>query len=346
MKKYFLLLLMPAFCLAAYSQNKSDKAYLTKSFSGESINSVVSETSGGNITVTAVDPSGSHVEVFVNQNNNWKKALSDDEIKSRIEDDYDLTVSVTNNKLTATAKPKHRITDWKKALSFSFKIYISKTADADLQTSGGNIELTGLTGKKDFSTSGGNLVLNDLEGKTKGRTSGGNIYLRSSKDDLDLTTSGGNIDAANSAGDINMSTSGGSIKIEGLKGNIKVGTSGGNIKGEAIDGDLSAQTSGGNVSLQGLSCSLKTSTSGGNIDVSMNSLGKFISINNSAGRVNLQLPKSAAVDLKLSAMKISTGTMENFKGSLEKDEVNGALNGGGVPVTVHAGSGHINLELN
>ncbi len=346
MKKYFFFLSMALSFLAVNAQNKSEKAYLTKSFSGESINHVVSETSGGNITVTAAGASESRVEVFVNPNNNWQKSLSDDEIKRRIDEDYDLNVSIDNNKLTATAKPKHRITDWKRSLSFSFKIYVPKTAQTDLLTSGGNIELTGLAGKKDFTTSGGNLVLNDIEGKTKGTTSGGNIYLRNSKDDVDLTTSGGNIDAENSSGNISISTSGGSIRIDNLKGTIKVGTSGGNIRGNGVDGDLSASTSGGNISLQSLNCSLNTSTSGGNIDVSMNSIGKFVSIHNSAGRVNLQIPKNAAVDLKLSAMKISTGTMENFKGNSSKDEVDGALNGGGIPVTVDAGSGKINLEFN
>lgn len=344
--KYFFLLLFANICLAVNAQNKSEKAYVTKSFSGEAISSVVSETSGGNISVTAVSPSEAHVEVFVNQNNNWQKSLSDDEIKNRINDDYDLNISIDNSKLTATAKPKHKITDWKKSLSFSFKIYVPKAAETELRTSGGNIELTGMTGKKDFTTSGGNLVLNDIEGQTKGRTSGGNISLRNSKDDLDLTTSGGNINAENSSGNINISTSGGSIKIEGLKGIIKAGTSGGNIKGQAIEGDLSAHTSGGNISLQALNCSLKTGTSGGNIDVQMKGLGKFVSINNSAGKVSLQIPKNSAVDLKLSAMKISTGTMENFKGNLTKDEVDGALNGGGIPVTVDAGSGKISLEFN
>ncbi len=62
--------------------------------------------------------------------------------------------------------------------------------------------------------------------------------------------------------------------------------------------------------------------------------------------MNLQLPKNAGVDLKLTAMKISTGKMENFKGSLDKEEVNGSLNGGGIPVTVDAGGGKINLDFN
>ena len=169
--------------------------------------------------------------------------------------------------------------------------------------------------------------------------------MRDSKDDLDLTTSGGNIDAENSSGNINISTSGGSIKLDGLKGNIKASTSGGNIQGATIEGDLSAHTSGGNISLHELNCGLKAGTSGGNIDVSIKNLVKDISINNSAGNVNLKIPKNKGANLKLYAMKISTETLENFKGTNNKEEIEGTLSGGGIPVTVDAGSGKINLEF-
>jgi hypothetical protein len=347
MKKYFFLFLLANICLAVNAQTTSDKEpYLTKSLSGESVNNVKVETSGGNISVFGVNPSESRVEVFVSQNSNRLKSLSADELKTKVNEDYDLDVSVKNSKLTATAKSKHRINDWKKALNFSFKIYVPKNVTTDLVTSGGNIELTGISGNQEFTTSGGNLVLNAIEGKIKGTTSGGNISLRDSKDELDLTTSGGNIDAENSSGNINLSTSGGSIKLQGLKGNIKASTSGGNVGGATIGGDLSAHTSGGNISLYELNCGLKAGTSGGNIDVSVQNLVKDISINNSAGNVNLKIPKNKGIDLKLSANKISTESLENFKGTNNKDEIDGTVSGGGIPVTVDAGGGKINLVFN
>ena len=347
MKKYFFLLLLVNICFAVNAQNKSDKEpYLTKSFSGESINKVMAETSGGNISVTGVEPSESRMEVFVTQNNNRKNSLTDDELKSRVNGDYDLDVSVKNNELTVTAKSKHRITDWKKALNFSFKIYVPKNTATDLTTSGGNISLSGLSGDKDFTTSGGNLNLEALEGKTKGRTSGGNINLSNSKDEIDVSTSGGNIDAEKSSGNISIVTSGGSINMKDLNGKIKASTSGGNVKGETISGDLNASTSGGNVSLRNLTCALKAATSAGNIDISIKKLVDHVSINNSAGKVNIEIPKNTGVDLKLYAMKISTGSLENFSGSNSDEEINGTVNGGGIPVTVDAGSGKINLVFN
>lgn len=343
MKKLFSFLLLANICFAINAQNKSSKEpYLTKSLSGETIKSVMAQTSGGNITVSAVNPSEARVEVFVSQNGNNQNALSNDEIKSRINEDYDLNISVNNNELKATAKSKHSL-NWRRSLSFSFRIYVGPNVSTDLETSGGNIVLTGLSGNQDFKTSGGNLDLNSLSGKIKGRTSGGNIYLKNCKDDLDLSTSGGNIQAENSSGNLTISTSGGSIKLNDLKGNIEAETSGGNVEGETIEGDLSARTSGGNVSLHELSCSLKTSTSGGNIDVEIKNPGKYISINNSAGKVNLTLPKKTGMDLKLNAMKISTENLENFSGSNSTKEINGTVNGGGIPVTVDAGSGKINV---
>jgi DUF4097 and DUF4098 domain-containing protein YvlB len=344
MKKYLILSVIAFISLAIKAQNQSGKTpYLTKSFSSETINSIASQTSGGNISVTAVNPSESHVEIFVNQNGNWRSKLSDDEIKAKIAEDYDLNVSVNNGELTVNAKPKHNITNWKKSLSFTFKICVPLKVSTQLKTSGGNIYLTGISGDQEFKTSGGNLNLNSINGNITGETSGGNISLKDCKGELDLSTSGGNILAENSDGHIHVSTSGGSIKLNDLKGNINASTSGGNVEAETIEGELLAYTSGGNVSLQKMSCSIKASTSGGNIDVSVIHPGNDISLNNSAGQIRLTLPKNIGLDLKLKARKISTQNLENFSGKNSKEEINGTVNGGGIPVTVDAGSGKIDI---
>lgn len=341
MKKYLMLLIIAVGSFTVMAQNKTEKQpYLTRSFTNENISHVVSETSGGNIIVES--SSSPHVDVFVTGNGK-NRNLSDDEIKSRVENDYDLTVAVNNGTLTATAKPKHKLANWNNALSFSFHIYSPSDVSTKLNTSGGNIQLSGLSGNQDFATSGGNLELNELSGKIKGKTSGGNIYLKNCKDEMDLSTSGGNIMGKNSSGGIRLSTSGGSIQLKDLNGNIDASTSGGNVEAESIKGELSASTSGGNVSLQKLSCSLKTSTSGGNIDVVIETPGKYISINNSGGQVHLTIPKNIGLDLKLSAMKISTQNLQNFSGTNNKDQIKGTVNGGGIPVTVDAGGGRLDV---
>lgn len=346
MKKLLFSLLAFAPGVMALAQNSDNKEpYLKKSFAGQSFNQVESETSGGNIVVRGVNASEARVEVYVWPNNGNKSSLSKEEIDQRIKEDYDLTVSVSNNKLTASAKSKNRNMNWKRALSISFTIYAPKNVSTDLTTSGGNIDLSDLSGKQDFTTSGGNLHVTNLSGEVKGRTSGGNIYLENSKDNIDVTTSGGNIEATHCTGKIKMVTSGGSVKLDDLNGDIDATTSGGNVKGGNIRGDLSGHTSGGNVTLEDLYCSVNASTSGGNIRVSINELGKFVKLNNSSGNIDLEIPKNKGVDLKLYGDRIRTESLSNFDGVTKENRMEGKLNGGGIPITADAGSGKVSLSI-
>ncbi len=344
MKKNFLFGLSILVGLSAFSQfNGGKEPFMTKSFK-ESFSSTEVETTGGNISVTGTTSGDAKVEVYITSNNGLTSP-SREEIQKRLNEMYDLDVSVNNNKLVATAKPKERITNWKKALNISFKLYVPKTTANDLSTSGGNIKLSNLSGSQDFSTSGGNLDIDNVSGKIKGRTSGGNIDLANSKEDIDIETSGGNIDAVNCEGNIRLSTSGGNLDFKDLKGTIRGTTSGGNVDGKNISGELFTETSGGNVDLKDLLCSVEASTSGGKIHVDVKQFGKYVTINNSGGNVELSLPGGKGIDLNLEGDKVKTGRLENFSGKIEEDEIEGKLNGGGVPVTVKAGSGRVSLAL-
>ncbi|MEP6614939.1 MAG: hypothetical protein ABJA57_00100 [Ginsengibacter sp.] len=345
MKKFLFLLMLTGSGFAGNAQYNSERdPYMTKSLSNDAISRVKIETTGGNITVEAAGTSEARLEVFV-QSNNSRNSLSKDEIKKMLEEQYDLSTTVHDHTLTAIAEPRHKNMDWKKGLSISFKAFVPSNVSTDLNTSGGNINLKGISGSQNFTTSGGNLNLDDLSGKIKGRTSGGNLNLHNLKDDIDLSTSGGNIEAENSNGNISLTTSGGSLHLDGLGGNIKATTSGGNVHGNDISGELYANTSGGSIVLKGLSCSLETSTSGGNIEVSIKQLGQYVRISNSGGNIDLVMPKNQGADLKLSAEKVKTSGLENFNGSKEDDSVKGKLNGGGIPVTASSSSGNINFSL-
>ena len=344
MKKYILFFLLPVLQFSLKAQFKSDKEpFMTKSLSNESLKDVQVQTSGGSISVSGV-ASEARIEVYVSPNNN-KNDLSKEEIQKRLNELYDLDISVANNKLTAIAKSKEKIKDWKKALNISFKVFVQKNVSTDLSTSGGSISLNNLSGKQDFSTSGGSLNVNNVSGKVNGRTSGGSIHLENSKDEIELSTSGGSIEAKNCEGKLRLSTSGGSLDLNDLKGDVRATTSGGSIHGSDIEGELIAHTSGGSIHFNDLSCSLETSTSGGNIDVSIKELGKYIKISNSAGNVDITLPKNKGLDLDLSGRIANNMHLDNFSGKINEDEISGKLNGGGVLVRVDAGNGRINLDL-
>ncbi|MGN6618156.1 MAG: DUF4097 family beta strand repeat-containing protein [Ilyomonas sp.] len=340
MKKFLLLITITATAFILKAQN-SQTPYLTKSLSSVNVQQVHVETSGGSIAVTGVDPSQAKIEVYI-RGNNGNGDLSSDEIKKRLEN-YTIDITTNNNTLTAVAKNKARFNDWKRGLSISFKIYVPKNVATDLSTSGGSIRLANLSGNQEFRTSGGSLNVDNVSGKVDGKTSGGSVNITNSKDDIDLSTSGGSIEASNCNGNIRLSTSGGSLKLAALQGKIKANTSGGTVNANDISGELSAHTSGGSVRMKNLSCSLETSTSGGNIDVQIEKLGDYVRISNSGGDIDLHLPQNKGLDLDLNARKISTGTLNNFNGKTDDDQVYGKVNGGGIPVEVKAGSGRINI---
>ena len=341
MKKYLFLLLISSLSIVLSAQDKNDIPFLTKLFS-ESIKNVESETSGGSITVTGSTAGQSKVEVFIRPSRD-KNSLSKEEIQKKLDEEYNLTVSVIGGKLTATAESKKKNIDWKNALSISFKIYVPVNVSTELSTSGGSLYLTELTGTQRFTTSGGSLHVDKLKGNIKGRPSGGSIHAKNCNEDIDLTTSGGSIEAENCTGKVRLVTSGGSVRLNNLSGDIDATTSGGNVHGQLIKGELSAHTSGGNVDLQKLSCSLETSTSGGNINVEITELGKYVKISNSGGNVNAEIPNKG-IDLKVKGSKIKTEKLSNFSGSVEDDEIDGKINGGGIPVTIK-NSGRVSLTL-
>jgi hypothetical protein len=349
MKKYMLAAMLLAGTLGVTAQTKSDKEpYATNRFADAKVSNLIVETTGGNITVSGTHSPGAIVEVYINQNNRRGKALlSKEETKQKLDEEYDMNISYANNKITAIAKRKQNDKDWNRenSLSVSFKVSVPENTATELRTSGGNITLSTLTGIQHFSTSGGNLKLDNLGGQITGKTSGGNITIKNLKDEIDLSTSGGNIDAENTSGKIKLRTSGGNLTLSGLNGDIAASTSGGNIHGDHISGDLNTHTSGGSIKLMDISAGLDATTSGGNIDVSLTDITKNINLSNSSGTIYLQLPKNKGMDLRLSANNIRTEPLPNFKGTQEKERIDGTVNGGGVSVRVNAGSGNIHLTL-
>lgn len=342
MKKLISLLFSAVISISLFAQEGDKEPYQVQNFSS-SINNLEVKTSGGNITVKGGQTGNAKVEVYI-RSGNYKTNLSKSEIEKRLTEDYELKLVQEGNAIKISAKRKKNNNDWKNGLSISFSVFVPENVASNLTTSGGNINISKLVGKQVFSTSGGNLVCKELKGDIQGSTSGGNISIVDSRDNIRLTTSGGNITAENCSGDITISTSGGNLNLEELDGMIKATTSGGNVNGEKIKGELKASTSGGNVDLEDLSASLDASTSGGSMNVEIKEFGKYITLKNSSGRIELTLPANKGVTLDIRGSKINTTLSGKFDGKIEDTRIKGNLNGGGIPVNVDAGSGRVSIE--
>lgn len=213
----------------------------------------------------------------------------------------------------------------RKNLSIGFKVKTPLKTMTVLNTSGGNIDISGMTGNQKINTSGGNLGIEDITGDISANTSGGNIDLEDLTGRLNVSTSGGNIDGSDLTGELHANTSGGNIDISGIQGNMDVSTSGGNIDLDGISGSAKAMTSGGNISarIKTITGKLELETSGGDIDCT--------------------LPNGLGLDLDLSADDIDT-PLTNFKGSSQKEHITGQINGGGIPVRLSCPGGSIDLN--
>jgi len=321
MKPFLFLLFLASFSFAAQAQFNTEKdPYLTQSLKGKSINKVNARTSGGSITVASVQTGEPRLEIYVRPSGNTNSRLSKEEIRKKLEDDYDLKIEVANQVLNVSARPKGNF-NWKRQMSISYKIYVPQNVSTELNTSGGSISLAGLTGNQEFTTSGGSLHIDQLKGEVNGKTSGGSIH------------------AENSSGTIALSTSGGSLKLNALQGMINASTSGGSINGSDIKGELITSTSGGSVNLSGLSCSLETSTSGGSMNISIKELGKYVSVSSAGGNINVEIPGDKGLNLKVDGDRLKVGPLKNFNGQNDQRSIHGTINGGGIPVKVHGNSG-------
>lgn len=210
-----------------------------------------------------------------------------------------------------------------------YTVRVPAKFNVKLDTSGGHIHVSDLTGEVKADTSGGGLKFARIHGPIDGDTSGGSIQLTDCDGKLRVDTSGGGIESVGGSGTLHADTSGGSISVKNFAGPAHLDTSGGGIKVENIGGQLEASTSGGSISAKltaPLPGSVKLDTSGGGITVDIPSSAAFdLDAETSAGSVSCELPVVVA-------------------GKKEHDHLKGAVNGGGVKVRLDTSAGSIRVR--
>jgi DUF4097 and DUF4098 domain-containing protein YvlB len=283
-----------------------DDPYRVEEFSLNGPGNLEVRTSGGHITVSASESNRVRVEMYVRKNG---RDLSSSDIDL---DDFEIDISRSGNTVRAIAK-RDNDRGWKfwnnNNISISFVVYTPREMSTDLKTSGGHIETEGLKGKQNISTSGGHLQLSNLMGTVDARTSGGHIEIRDFEGEMNARTSGGHINVENSNGSINLRTSGGHIDLERISGTVEA------------------------------------STSGGGINAEIDNIGQFVNLRTSGGNVNVSVPGGIGLDLELRGSRVRT-ELKNFSGKVERDEVEGTINGGGPKISARTSGGTVRISFN
>jgi len=208
-----------------------------------------------------------------------------------------------------------------------YTLRVPASFSAKLDTAGGDISASGLTGAIKADTSGGDLNFAKIQGDIHADTSGGDVTAKDCNGATVLETSGGRIEVTGGRGKLNAETSGGPVTVLNRVGDTKVESSGGKLRLGNISGKLNAETSGGSVSAilsSPVAGDVNLETSGGSIVVvTPPSAPLTIDAETSAGSVRSDLPISRI--------------------NADSDSLKGTMNGGGTKLVLRSSAGSIEI---
>jgi len=247
------------------------------------------------------------------------------EIEGYDSDEFEVNFNHKGDSLIIEGDKLKRNSGWG-SRKIAFEIVVPESYNLDLNTSGGSIRVTDLTGKVDTHTSGGSLHFGHINGDIKGHTSGGSI----------------NVDGAE--GEVDIHTSGGSINVGDVKGNLKGRTSGGSITLGKISGEADVKTSGGSIDIKEVGGAIIGKTSGGSINVTISKQPSGpTELHTSGGSVTAYLADNIAVDLDARGKKIKSD-FEVDGQTKAKRKLQGEINGGGPELSLKTSSGNVYIK--
>jgi hypothetical protein len=270
-------------------------------------------TQGGDITVTT----GSSDQVSIVARLVFPRADNDAEA-DEIMDNLELSFAQTDEGVAVTSKRLKQVSGWwgwNKSNPVSVHLHATIPAHyhVDAKTSGGDIEVSNLTGAVVARTSGGDIEVGHIDGS------------------VDLNTSGGDIEVVHATGRVKAHTSGGNVRIDEATGPVHASTSGGNVRIGRVVGELRATTSGGDIyaRIEGpLSEDALLSTSGGNVTAVVDEAVAFdLDARTSGGQV-----KAQGITIRID------------DGGVGKSRLSGAVNGGGPTLKLRTSGGGIRVK--
>jgi len=305
--------------------SKDDQPTIIKTFDLNQPGTLNASSSGGGVTVKTHDQPKVEIQAFVRKNG--KLLPPNDKMVDEVLDAFDLEFTKSGSVITANVKRKSRMNFWNN-VGISLTVIVPQEMSCNVSSSGGGLKISGVKGTHEFSSSGGGVELENVTGATEAKSSGGGVK------------------ATNHNGNVRLSSSGGGVTVTDVHGNVYARSSGGGVSLNNIDGDADASSSGGGVTVTGEVTSVKATSSGGSVKADIVGLTKELYLQSSGGGVSAVIHggDKLGMDLDLQSDKVNID-LYNFSGKSEKNSVKGAMNGGGIPVYMHASGGNVNVSF-
>jgi hypothetical protein len=180
------------------------------------------------------------------------------------------------------------------------------------------------------------------------QTGDGSIDIAAVDGDVRANTSDGAVNISQVNGKIEVSSSDGAIVARTLKGSVKLSTSNGSIRATELDGGCEASSSDGRVTVEGRFDHLNASSSDGSVNVriaSGSSMSSGWQVSSSDGSVEVAVPRDfkASLDVSTNDGHITLDLPVQVEGEVTKSHIRGTLNGGGSLLRIHSSDGSVRL---
>lgn len=295
-----ILFLLATVGVTSVQAQRSNDAYQIEVFD-ISTPEMILETSGGFIEIVGSNRSTVEVQIYARKGGRY---ITEGDLE-----EMSLEVSQEGNSIQIIAESSSNGWNWGNSTNISYRVYAPTSSSVVMNTSGGSLEVSGITGTIRGRTSGGSIDLSDITGTAEVRTSGGAMTFTDFNGELFGRTSGGSISVRRTRGSVDVRSSGGPITItESYGGPISARTSGGSITCELsrVKGDIDLDTSGGSIT------------------------------------IDIPLQKGYELDLKGSRVDVD---MVQFTGRSERNKMVGTIMSGGPLVRASTSGGTVRLRF-
>ncbi len=137
----------------------------------------------------------------------------------------------------------------------------------EAESGGGGIHLDDIGGAINAETGGGSIDVGNVGGELNVRTGGGTIRIGSAKGRVVAETGGGNVVLVSGAHGASLQTGAGTIRVDKCTGEVKAETGGGSIELGEVGGEVIMETGGGSLKLNSATGLVKAETGGGSIEL-------------------------------------------------------------------------------
>lgn len=243
-------------------------------------------------------------------------------------DGQEISIRKTSNGVSVESEATMK---WGRGRSHGYDLMINVPSryDLDIETMGGDIEISGVEGDLQGETMGGDLRLSELKGDVEFETMGGDISLTDSDVDGDVETMGGDVTVTNVTGDVDGSSMGGNVVyknvtrrdgkssgkavvISTMGGDVEIGDAPAGASLETMGGDIQvgnaakfveAETMGGDITIGSIDGRVEASTMGGDVRVTVigdpQASGKDIEISSMGGEIYLTVPRNFSMEVEI-----------------------------------------------